>query len=118
MKNFSEVHIGSVHVHKKVLADIIAAALEGVEGVSLMPKGFFDSVAELAGYSGYPGVEIHIDDNNDVTIGLKVHVRYSMNISDIARQIQDVIRSALDKMVDIHVKDVNISIQGIERGEQ
>jgi len=59
-----------------------------------------------------------IDRNNQVTIEVKVNIRYGMNIPDIARFTQDSVRDAIERTVDIDLKDVNVNIQGIERGEQ
>ncbi len=118
MRNLNQLNMGSVHVHKKVFADIVSAAIESIDGASLMPKNFWDGLKDLLGYPNTPGIEINIDDNNEVTIGVKVFVRYGMNIPDMARQIQDVVRSMLDKTVDVNLKDINVSIQGIERGEK
>ena len=39
-----------------------------------------------------------------------------MNIPDIGRHVQDVVRSMVQKTVDIGLKEINVNIQGIERG--
>ena len=117
MRNNNQINMGSVHVHKMVLADIVSTVISGVDGVELYSGGFGESLLELFG-QGVPGVCVTIDDNNDVSLNVKVRVRYGMNIPDVARHIQEEIRLSLDKTVDINLKDVNVSIQRIERGEK
>jgi uncharacterized alkaline shock family protein YloU len=117
MRGVHQLNIGSVHVHKNALSDIISSAVSGIEGVRLIPKNFADDLMEILGQRKFPGIEIHIDENNEVTVDLKVYIRYGMNISDIANQIQDVVKSILDRTVDIHLREINVSVQGIERGE-
>lgn len=117
MRRIQQLDIGSVHVHKNALADIISSAVSGIDGVRLIPKNFADDMMEIFGQRRFPGIEIHIDENNDVTIALKIYIRYGMNISDVASQIQDVVKSILGRTVDIHLREINVSVQGIERGE-
>lgn len=117
MRRVHQLNIGSVHVHKNAMADIISSAVEAIEGVRLIPKNFTDDLLEIFGQRRFPGIEIHIDENNEVTLDLKIYARYGLNISDVASQIQDVVRSVLDRTVDINLKEINVSIQGIERGE-
>ncbi|HBR14681.1 MAG TPA: hypothetical protein DD723_03935 [Candidatus Omnitrophica bacterium] len=118
MKNDDSLDFGSVQVHKKVLADIVSSAINDIEGVSLITKTLSDYFGELLGRQNIPGVEVVIDENHEVTIDVKVIVRYGLNIPDMARQIQETIKAVIAKTVDIHLKSVNINIQGIERGQK
>lgn len=118
MKEANKIDMGSIKVHKKVLAEIAVAAIGEVEGVRLASKDICGVFGLLSGQKGCPGISVNVDRNNQVTIEVQVLVRHGLNIPDIARQIQDVIRRAIEKTVDIDLKDVNVNIQGIERGEQ
>ena len=52
---------------------------------------------------------------NQVYVIVKIVVRYGLNLSDISRQIQDVVLTAVEKTTDINLKDVDVRIQGIEK---
>lgn len=117
MRNSQQISVGSVHVHKMVLADIVSTVISGIDGVELYSGGFGESLLELFGQR-VPGVEVTIDENNDVSLNVKVRVRYGMNIPDVARHIQEEVRVSLERTVDINLKDVNVSVQRIERGEK
>lgn len=116
MKQPYEIDLGIVHIHKKVVADIVASAVTDVEGVSLLPKTFGESCLELLGKSVAPGIAVEVDENNEVSVEIRVMVRYGMNIPDIGRHIQDVVRSVVQKTADINLKEINVNIHGIERG--
>ena len=116
MNQLNRVDLGSIKIHKKVLADITAEAVREIGGVSLIPRNFLFTVADLFGFSRQPGVNVDVDPNNQVTIEVKVCVRYGLKIPDLARQTQDMIRSMIEQTVDVDLKDVHVSVQGIERG--
>ena len=111
----SKLDLGSIQIHKKVIAEITQSALEEFEGVKLAANHLTGRLSELFGRKTYPGVAIHVDKNSQVTIEVKVHIRYGLNIPDIARQIQDRVRRAVEQTTDIDLKDINVNIQGISR---
>ena len=73
------------------------------------------SVSEILSIE-FPGIDIKVDDNQEVTLDLRVVINYGMNIPDAARQVQATIKSAVDKTLNINLKDINVNVQGIERG--
>ena len=115
MKRVSNVDLGSVQIHKKAIADIVSSAISDIDGVKLIPKDITYILLEFLGKTDHPGIGVKVDTNNQVSIEIKVLVRYGLNIQDLARHIQGVVRSAIEKTVDIDLKDVNINIQGIEK---
>jgi len=118
MKLDNKIDLGSVQVHKKVLAEIVFSAISEIDGVSLIQKDFGRKLLEILGQKDFPGIEIRVDESHNVSLELKVLVRYGLNIPDVARRIQDGVRSAIDKTVDINLKNINVNIQGIERGQK
>ncbi len=112
-----KVDLGSIQIHKKVIGDIAALAVEEIDGVSLIPKDMGLQFLDLFGHKKTPGVLVSVDKNNQVTIELKVYVRYGINIPEAARQVQDVVRMAVEKSTDVHLREVNVNVQGIERGK-
>lgn len=116
MRELSRVDLGSIQIHKKVLAQLAAAAIEKMEGVHLLEQSFTGGLLDLCGIRTFPGISVTVDKNNQVSLEIKVRVKYGLNIQDIARQAQDAVRASVERTVDIDLKDVNINIQGMERG--
>ncbi|MCK5180659.1 MAG: Asp23/Gls24 family envelope stress response protein [Candidatus Omnitrophica bacterium] len=115
MKKGNTIDLGSVQVHKKVFAEIIASALDEVDGVHLIQENLGNKLVGFFGQKDFPGIDIKVDEGHEVTLELQILVRYGMNIPDAARQVQETIKSAIDKTLDINLKDINVNVQGIER---
>ena len=116
MSRENKVDVGFVQIHKKVIGDIAASALSEVAGVKLASFGILSGIFELFGNKNFPSVMVTIDGDNQVSVNMKVSIQYGLNVPDVARQVQDVVRTAVERSVDINLKEVNVNIQGIERG--
>jgi uncharacterized alkaline shock family protein YloU len=117
MGEINRVDLGSVKIHKRVIAEIVCAAMKDIDGMDLISRNLAQGLQSWAGIPQYPGVSVRIDKNNQTSVEINVHVRYGLHIPHIAQHAQDVIRRALGKAVDIDVKDVNINVQGITKGD-
>jgi uncharacterized alkaline shock family protein YloU len=118
MREINTMDMVSFKIHPKAIAQIVVAALGEVEGVGLAPQSVLGALGEIFGSTKYSNVVVIRDKDNQFTLEVKVCVRFGLNIPDVARQAQDVIREAIEKTVDIDVKDININVQGIERRTQ
>ncbi len=115
-KEESRTDLGTIKIHKNVIASIAGVAAAEVEGVKRVGGGLKSGLMELMGQksSGYVG--INFDKSGDVSLEIPLIIKYGFHIPDIAGQVQENVRQALEKMTDLSVKDININIQGIERG--
>ena len=118
MKKERRLDFGSIKVHKKALAEIALSAINDINGASLIVPNVLDNIKQWLGQEEVPGISVFVDDNQDVSIMMDINVRYGMNIPDVAREVQDAVKTAIRRTVDIYVKDVNVNIQGIERGQK
>jgi uncharacterized alkaline shock family protein YloU len=117
MREIQKVDLGSVQIHRYVIADIAANAIADLQGLKLVANDFWGNLQELAGWKKYPGIKVSVDRNNQVTLDVKVSVEYGLSIPELASRAQDLIRDAIEQAADIDLKDVNINIRGIERGK-
>ncbi len=108
--------LGAVQIHKKVIGDIAAAALKEVPGVALARFGIIGSIADVFGCKTFPGVVVTIDKDRQVSLEIRVIIQYGMNIPVVSRQIQDVVQSAVEEATDVHLSEINVNIQAVERG--
>lgn len=118
MGEIQKIDLGSVQIHKYVIADIAINAMADVKGLSLAGTDLLDKVQEFLGIKKYPAINVCVDKNNQVNINVKVIIEYGLSIQDVAAQAQDLIREAIEQTVDIDLKDVNINIRGIKRGDK
>ena len=116
MNDASNVDFGSIKIHKNVIAELVLTALKDVYGVKALPSDWTSSVWEIFGRKRYPGISIALDTEGKVTVDAQILVQYGLNIPTVAKEAQDAIRTAIEKAVDIELKDVNVNVYGIERG--
>lgn len=112
----SRTELGMIKVHKNVVASIAAIAaleVEGVKRIGQDPKGGF-----LASISAKlsPSIKVDIDKNEEVRVEIPLVIRYDFNIPEVANKVQENVRNALEKMTNIAIRDININVQGIEKG--
>lgn len=116
MTGFSKVDSGLIHYHNHVIVDIAKAAVEEVDGVTLIGQHFGDTVLELVGIKRCSGVDVRIDRlANAVSLDVKVLVRYGLNIPQTAQNVQEVIREKFEQLTDVDLRDVNVNVCGINR---
>jgi uncharacterized alkaline shock family protein YloU len=118
MKQNFRLDSGTVQIHKKAIAEIAMSAVEDMEGVRLAEPTFPEKFLGMMQDRAHPSIDVIVQDNNEVTLEIRVVVRYGLHIPDVARQIQDNVHAAIKKTIDIILKDVNVNILGIERGEK
>ena len=113
----NQLDLGSVKVHRKAIAEIIALTISEMEGVSLVERGPLGKVLEYFPREDLYGVDVRLDENASISVGINTIVRYGLNIPDIAREIQDAVKAAIRQSLNIDLSSVNIYIRGIERGK-
>lgn len=115
-KDESRTDLGTVRIHKNVIASIAALAASEVEGVKRVGGDFKSGIMELIGKKTSAAIKVEFDKNNEVKLGISLIIQYGFNIPDIADEVQENVRSALEKMTSLSVKDININVQAIEKG--
>jgi uncharacterized alkaline shock family protein YloU len=108
--------LGTVKIHKEVVAAIAAIAISETEGAVKLKSDLKSTLIEFLGKKDYPGVGVVFDKANSVKLDVKINVKYGYHIPDVASKVQENIRSSIEKMTDLSISDINVNIQGIERG--
>jgi len=112
----SRTDLGAIKIHKNVIASIASLAAAEIEGVRRIGGDFKSGLLEMLGNKNLCAVRVEIDKNEEVRIEIPLVIKYGFNIPEISSRVQESVRNALDKMTSLTVKDINISVQGIERG--
>lgn len=112
----SRTDLGVVRIHENVIASIASMAaceIEGVKRVGDDPKsGIFGFICRQIKPKS---IKVEMDKNDEVKIEIPLAIKYGFNIPEIAGKVQENVRNALEKMTNLSVKDINISVQGIEK---
>ena len=111
-----KLDLGHVKVHRHVIEDIIAKSLEGIKGVHLLPPSLFHKMLGLFSDPSRPGINIRVDENQDIILDIMVHVSHGTSIPDVGRLIQDIVKQDIKKTLDVTVKDINVDIEALKGG--
>ena len=100
---------GSVMISEDVIATIAEHALTEVEGVA---KGG----AEIVGKKSWgKGMRIAIAEDNTLTIGCNVLIKYGESVVKVASDVQNAISNAVEAITGVTVADVSVTVCGIVR---
>lgn len=104
---------GAVRIADDVVAVIAEIATKEVKGIVSMSGGIADSITEMLGKkSPSKGVKVEVGDE-ETAIDLFVIVDYGVRIPDVAWQVQENVKKAVETMTGLKVIEVNIHIQGV-----
>lgn len=111
----SRTDLGTVRIHKNVIASIASLAAQEIEGIKRIGGDFKSGLLQLMGKKTLFAVKVEITRNEEVELELPLVIKYGFNIPEIANKVQENVRNALEKMTNLSIKDININVQGIEK---
>ncbi|HOD12419.1 MAG TPA: Asp23/Gls24 family envelope stress response protein [Candidatus Omnitrophota bacterium] len=116
MREEQKIDYGSIHIHKRALADIVASVVQETEGMSLAADHLGQRFLKLFAPQKNFAIDVKIDRDNEVSVEARVCARLGINIPEASRYLQEAIRDTVERMTDIQLKDIHINIQGIKGG--
>ena len=109
---------GKVTFANDVIAVIAALAASEVKGIAGMVGGAMSGFTELLGRKNLTkGVKVEVG-TEEVAVDVYVVVYYGNKIQDVAAEIQNNIKTAVETMTGLRVVEVNVYIQGIQMEEE
>lgn len=106
--------IGIVRISDEVISTVSSVAIKEIKGVVGMSHSFAGGIAEMLGKkSTSRGVKAEVK-NNSVIIDVSIVIEYGVSIPDVAWEIQEKIKNAVEAITGLSVENVNILVQGIE----
>lgn len=103
-----------IKISDDVVAVIAGVAVSEVTGVAGMAGGFAGGISEV--FSGKKnlakGIKAEINENF-VKIDVNIIVEYGSRIPDVAFEIQNRVKKAVESMTGLKVEEVNVHVQGV-----
>jgi uncharacterized alkaline shock family protein YloU len=116
IEEIEEVENGAegIKIASDVIAVIAGVAVSEVEGVYGMAGGFAGGITEvLKGKKNLAkGIKVESTDNK-AKIDVNIIVEYGARIPDVAFEIQNRVKTAVENMTGLKVEEVNVHIQGV-----
>lgn len=103
-----------IQISNDVIAVIAGVAVSEVQGVSSMAGGFAGGITEvLSGKKNLAkGIKVEKEENS-VKIDVNIIVEYGSRIPDVAFEIQNRVKTAVENMTGLKVEEVNVHVQGV-----
>lgn len=105
--------IGEVRIANEVVGIIAGLAASEVEGVAGMSGGLAGGIADLLGRKNLSkGVKVEVGEEQ-AEIDLFVVVEYGVRIPEVASNIQENVKRAIESMTGLDVVAVNVHVLGV-----
>lgn len=109
-----EEDLGNIHISEEVLSTIAVAAALEVEGVAGLGSAHAGSdVAAMVNRKAW-SKNVRLDvENDEISVGLAVVVKYGYVVPDVAKEVQETVKSAMENTSGLNVVCVNVTVAGI-----
>ncbi|HHU72280.1 MAG TPA: Asp23/Gls24 family envelope stress response protein [Clostridiales bacterium] len=117
IRNTYKIHengkVGEVQIADEVVAVIAGLAATEVKGVSATSGNVTNEIAGKLGKKNLSkGVKVTVNEDT-VTVDMALTLDYGYGIREIASQVQEKVKNAIENMTGLTVRDVNIRIAGV-----
>lgn len=105
--------LGVVKIADEVVSIVAGLAAADIEGVASMSGGIAGGIAEVLGRRNLSkGVKVEVG-TEDTKIDIFIIVKYGVRIPDVAWDIQEAVKKAVETMTGLKVTHVNVHVQGV-----
>lgn len=105
--------LGTIRIADEVVSIIAGLAATEVEGVAGMSGGIAGGITEILGRKNFSkGVKVEVGEK-EAAIDLYIIVKYGVRIPDIALNVQEAVKAAIENMTGLSTVEVNVHVQGV-----
>ncbi len=110
--------LGAIRIADEVVSIIAGLAATEVDGVASMSGGIAGGIAEALGRKNFSkGVKVEVGEE-ETSVDLFLIVRYGSRIPDVAWEVQETVKKAIENMTGLKVIKVNVHVQGVNFPQQ
>lgn len=114
---FSPDESGNVKIADEVVGVIAGIAATEVEGVAGMSGSIASGITEILGKKNFSkGVKVEVGETQ-TALDLYIVIQYGVSIPEVAQQVQENVKRAVESMTGLDVVEVNVHVQGVAFGE-
>lgn len=105
---------GNVRIADEVVAIIAGMAATEIAGVAGMSGGLVGGIAEILGKKNLAkGVKVEVGER-EAAVDLYMIMEFGARIPDVALEVQENVKQAIESMTGLEVVEVNVHVQGVE----
>lgn len=110
--------LGSIRIADEVVKVVAGLAAIEIKGVAGMSGGLAGGIAEMLGRKNLAkGIKVEVGEK-EAAVDLYVIMDYGIRIPDVAAQIQESVKNAVERMTGLAVVEVNVNVQGVAFGSE
>ena len=118
IQNEETTEESGIKIADDVVAVIAGKAASEVSGVFGMSWGFAGGITEVFGKKNFTrGIKVDVQEQK-VKIDVNIIVEYGARIPDVAFEIQNRVKKAVENMTGLDVLEVNVHVQGVNTETQ
>ncbi len=105
---------GSIKISEDVVASIAAVATSETDGVSGLYSSFTNDIVSFLGKkTPSKGVKVTFHSDNTVDVDICYLACFGSNICDVAKNVQENVKSAVESMTNLDIGNINIHVAGV-----
>ena len=109
-----EMENGSIQISEDVVASVTGMAVLEVEGVCGLSSSIGTDIAEMLGMKTLSkGVRLSTTDTGALRIDCDVVSKFGQNIFELAKNVQENVKSSVESVTGLSVAEVNVTVCGI-----
>lgn len=105
--------MGMVKISKKVIGEMAARAAMEVKGVVGIGGGLFYRFLKAIRIRPFYRVRVEIISNRDVEISIPLIVAYGSEISSIAYEVQEKVKTVVEDLTGLDIVKVDVNVETI-----
>jgi uncharacterized alkaline shock family protein YloU len=107
---------GNVMISEDVISTIVANAVKEVDGVVELAVKPGADIVEIIGKKNWgKGLKVTIGEDNSLTLECNLIMAYGQSVVNVAKAVQETVRSAVESMTGVQVAAINVNVCGIAR---
>ena len=109
-----EMENGTIQISEEVVASVTGMAVLEVEGVCGLSSSIGTDIAEMLGMKTLSkGVRLSSSESGALRIDCDIVSKFGQNIFELAKNVQENVRSSVESVTGLHVGEVNVTVCGI-----
>lgn len=107
--------LGSINISEDVIGVICGVAASNCYGlVGMASRNVSEGIADLLRRDNFErGVDVQFNDSDSISVTLYIVVQYGVKISEVARNIQEQVKYAIEDTLGLQVNRIDIRVQGV-----
>lgn len=110
---FDVTEMGQIRISPEVIEIIAGLAATEVRGIAGMSGGMAGGISELLGRKNLAkGVKVEVGEKQ-CAVDLSVVTEFGIRIPDVASEVQENVKRAIENMTGLEVVEVNVHVLGV-----